>query len=273
MKSIVIPVNFSTCSDNAARYAANLAQAIRASLHLVHVIEIPITSADMVMTEALYEEMVESSNTSLKALQFDLQKRTNNTIKVDIRIEVGSVTGKMKELCQEIQPYAIVLGASGPSFEKFLAGSPVASLLHNLNYPVLVVPETATFHQFRRVLLACDLDDIGSGIPISLPLLKDLRQYFGSKFDIVTVETGPVLSEEQKTFKYEGWKEQLKDLYPEIHYVRNSKVEDGIQEYLGKNEADLVMVFPKKHSFFEFHISQSKKFTKHSTIPVMSVHE
>jgi len=217
--------------------------------------------------------MVESSSSSLKELQFELQKRTNNTVKVDTQIEVGSVAGKMKEYCKELRPYTVILGASGPTFEKFLAGSPVASLLHSLNYPVLVVPEGVSFHQFRRVLLACDLDDIGSGIPMSLPLLKDLRQYFGSKFDIVTVETGAVLSEEQKTFKYEGWKDQLKDLYPEIHYVRNSRVEDGIQEYLAKNETDLVMVFPKKHSFFEFHTSQSKKFTKHSTIPVMSVHE
>jgi len=227
MKSIVIPVNFSACSGNAARYAADLAQTIRADLCLVHVIEIPITSADMVMTEALYEEMVESSNNSLKELRFELQKHTNNTIRVEIKIEVGSVTGKMKELCQEIQPYAIVLGASGPTFEKFLTGSPVASLLHSLNYPVLVVPEGVSFHQFRRVLLACDLDDIGSGTPMSLPLLKDLQKYFGSKFDIVTVETGAVLSEEQKTFKNEGWKDQLKELFPEIHYVRNSKVEDG----------------------------------------------
>jgi len=273
MKSIVIPVNFSACSNNAARYAADLAQAIRAELHLVHVIEIPMTSADMVMTEALYQEMVESSSNSLKELQFELQKQTYNSIKVETRIEVGSVTGKIKELCQEIQPYAVVLGATGPTLEKFLAGSPVSSLLHSLNYPVLVVPAGVSFHQFRRVLLACDLDDIGSGIPLSLPLLKDLRQFFGSRFDIVTVETSSVLSEEQKTFKYEGWKDQLKDLYPEIHYVRNSKVEDGIQEYLGKHEADLVMVFPKKHGFFEFHTSQSKKFTKHSTIPVMSLHE
>jgi nucleotide-binding universal stress UspA family protein len=273
MKSIVIPVNFSACSNNAARYAADLAQAIRADLHLVHVIEVPLTSADIIMTETLYEEMVESSSNSLKELQFDLRRRTRHSIKVEIRMEVGSVTGKMKELCQEIKPYAIVLGASGPTLEKFLAGSPVSLLLHNLNYPVLVVPEGVTFHQFRRVLLACDLDDIGSGIPMSLPLLKDLRQYFGSRFDIVTVETGSVLSEEQKTFQCESWKDQLKDLYPEIHYIRNTKVEDGIHEYLGRHEADLVMVFPKKHSFFEFHTSQSKKFTKHSTIPVMSVHE
>ena len=273
MNPIVIPVNFSACSENAARYAADLASAIKVNLHLIHIIEIPMTSADMVLTEALYEEMVESANNSLKELQFDLRRRTCHSINIEIRIEVGTVAAKMKEVCQEIRPYAVVLGASGPTLEKFLAGSPVSSLIQNLNYPVLVVPEGATFQQFRRVLLACDLDDLGSGIPLSLSLLKDLRHYFGARFDIITVETGAVLSEEQKTFQYEGWKDQLKDLYPEIHYIRNARVEEGIQEYLGKNEADLVMVFPKKHSFFEFHTSQSKKFAKHSSIPVMSVHE
>ena len=273
MKPIIIPVNFSDCSNNAARYAADLALAIKVDLHLIHVIEITTTSADTVVTEAVYETMVESANNSLKELQFELRRRTCHGVKVETRMEVGSAIAKMKQLCEELQPYAVVLGASGPTLEKFLAGSPVSSLLHNLNYPVLVIPEGVTFHQFRHVLLACDLDDIGSGIPLSLPLLKDLRHYFGSRFDIVTVETRAVLSEEQKTFQCESWKDQLKGFYPEIHYIRNPRVEDGIREYLGKHEADLVIVFPKKHGFFEFHISQSKKFARNSTIPVMSLHE
>ena len=141
MRAIIIPVNFSACSDNAARYAADLAQAIRVDLHLIHVIETPTTAA-------------ESANNSLKELQFDLRRRTCHSIKVETRMEVGSVTAKMKELCQEIQPYAVVLGASGPTLEKLLTGSPISSLLHKLNYPVLVIPDGVTFHQFRRVLLA-----------------------------------------------------------------------------------------------------------------------
>jgi nucleotide-binding universal stress UspA family protein len=272
MKSIIVPTNFSPCAADAARYAADLAQAIHADLHLIHVVQVPVSSAELMMTQYLYEEMVEAANISLQQLKADLSKRTHQRIKIDTTLEAGSVSAKVKDLCQQVKPYAIVLGAAGRSLEKFLAGSPVASLLHNLDYPVLVVPENSSFHQFRRILLAFDLDDIGSGLPNSLPLLKDLREHFGSRFDIVTVETRKVLSDEATCFESGGWKEQLKELYPEIHYIRKPKVEEGILEYLGNNDADLVMVFPKKHGFFDFHVSQSRKLAQHSPIPVLSLH-
>jgi nucleotide-binding universal stress UspA family protein len=272
MKSIVVPINFSPCATNAARYAADLAQAIHADLHLIHILQVPVNSAELTMNQYLYDQMVESADIALKQLQFELTKRTNNRIKVETTLEAGNVASKVKDLCRELKPYAIVLGATGPTFEKVLAGSPVASLLHNLDYPVLVVPESYTFHRFHRILLACDLEDIGSGMPNSLPLLKDLRQHFGSRFDIVTVETRKVLTEEQYGFDSEGWKRELKELYPEIHYVRKPKVEDGILEYLAHNDADLILVFPKKHGFFDFHVSHSRKMAQHSPIPVLSLH-
>ena len=240
MKTIVVPVNFSSCAANAARYAADLARAIHADLHLIHVIQVPVNSAELMMTPSVYEEMVEFADIALKQLQFELIKRTNNRIKVDTMLGAGNLAAKVQDLCQQVKPYAIVLGASGPSLEKFLAGSSVASLLNNPDYPVLVVPEKSVFQQFRRILLACDLQDIGSDMANSLPLIKELQEKFGSCIDMVNVET--------------------------------SRVEEGVLEYLGLHEADLIMVFPKKHGFFDFHTSQSRKLAQHSPVPVMSLH-
>jgi nucleotide-binding universal stress UspA family protein len=271
MKPIIVPVNFSPCAANAARYSADLARAIHSDLHLIHVLQVPVNAAELTITQYLYKDMVEAADIALKQLQFELIKRTNNRIKVEISLEAGNFPSKVKDLCGELKPYAVVFGAAGPTYEKFLAGSAVSSLLHNLDYPVLVVPETYTFHPFRRVLLACDLEDIGSGIPHFLPLLKGLREQFGSRFDIVTVGRQKVLTEDLHILDSVGWKTKLKELYPEIHYVQESKVEDGILDYLAHNEADLIMVFPKKHGFLEFHVSQSRKVAERSPVPVLSV--
>jgi len=250
MKSIAVPINFSPCAFNAARYAAEL-----------------------MMTESLYQEMVEAANIALQRIKAELTARTHNKVKIDYSVEAGSVAAKVSDLCRQMKPYAIIVGTTSPTLEKFLAGSSVASLLRNLDYPVLVVPESAAFHRLGRILLACDLDDIGSGMPNSLPLLKDLRDHFGSRFDIVTVDTHKVLSDKATVIESGGWKTQLKDLYLDFHYIRKSKVEDGILEYLSHNEADLVMVFPKKHGLLDFHTSQSRKLVEHSPIPVLSFHE
>jgi nucleotide-binding universal stress UspA family protein len=288
MKSILVPVNFSSCAANAARYAADLALAIRADLHLLHVLEAPADPAGLMMTESLYQEMADAANLSLQQLQVELSRLTHQKIRIGYSLEAGRVPAKVGEFCQEMKPYAIVLGATGPTLEKFLTGSAVAPLLRHLAYPVIVVPESAVFHHFTRILLACDPDDIGTGLPNSLPLLKDLRDHFGSRFDIVTVEThqksgegriaGPGEgmtsgSTEATNSGSGGWKELLKDLYPEIHTIRAPKVEDGILEYLSHHDADLVMVFPKKHGLFDFHTSQSRKLAQHSPVPVLSLHQ
>jgi nucleotide-binding universal stress UspA family protein len=273
MASIVVPVNFSACAVNAARYAADLALIIKADVHLIHVLQVPVTSADLLMTDDLYEEMIEAGNLELQRLQVDLAERTRQQIKIDYTLAAGDISSKVGELCFQMKPYAVVLGAAGSTLEKFLTGSPVVTLLRHLDYPLLVVPEAAAFHRFRHILLACDLDDIGAGMPNSLPLLKDLRAHFGSRFDIVTVETSKVLGDEASTIQSGGWKDQFKELYPDIHYIRKSKVEDGVLEYLSHNEADLVMVFPKKHGLLDFHPSQSRRLAGQSPIPVLSVHE
>jgi nucleotide-binding universal stress UspA family protein len=272
MKSIVVPINFSACAANAARYAADLALVLKADIHLIHVIQVPVDSADLLMTEDLYQEMIDAANLDLQTLQSELTGRTQQKIKVDYSVESGNIAAKVQERCLQLKPYAVVLGATGSTLEKFLVTSPVSSLLRKLDYPVLIVPEGAAFHNFRHILLACDLDDIGSGMPNSLPLLNDLRAYFGSRFDIVTVETERVPGDGASPFASGGWKEAFKDLHPAIHCIHKPKVEAGILEYLAGNEADLVIVFPKKHGFLDFHTSQSRKLAEHSPVPVLSLH-
>jgi nucleotide-binding universal stress UspA family protein len=271
MKSIVVPVNFTACAANAACYAADLAQAIHADVHLIHVIQVPVNSAELLMTQSVYEDIVESADIAMKQLQFQLTKRTNNRVKIDTTLGAGSIRPRIQDLCQQVKPYAVVLGAAGSSLENFLAGSTVATLLAHPGHPVLVVPETSVFQQIRRILLACDLEDIGSDLANSLPLIKELQEKFGAQIDIVTVETSAVVRQEDAIFEAGCWKEQLKAIRPEVHYIRKSKVEEGVLEYLGQHEADLIMVFPKKHGFFDFHVSQSRKLAQHSPVPVLSL--
>ncbi|MES1249888.1 MAG: universal stress protein, partial [Chitinophaga rupis] len=54
MKPLVVPVNFSSCSSCAARYAADLAETIQGEVHLINVVNYPFTASDMVMTEEIY---------------------------------------------------------------------------------------------------------------------------------------------------------------------------------------------------------------------------
>ncbi|WP_431209567.1 universal stress protein [Puia sp. P3] len=272
MRSLIVPVNFSECASCAARYASDLAMAIEGELHLINVVEYPFTSPDLVMSEDVYGVMLDSANIYLKEMQTELQKRTANKVPVHISVGVGDVFAQVEQLCQTVKPYAIVIGSSGPTFEKFIAGSRIGALLR-LPWPVLVIPERETFHYFKNITLACDPTDLDSGLPHSLPLIEELHQRFNATIDVVTVGANGNATAGQFHLQSKAWQDRLSQVQPRLHMIHGKNIEEGLFHFLADNPADLVVVFPKKHNFLEFHTRQSKKIAKHSSIPVMSLHE
>jgi len=272
MRPIIVPVNFSECAACAARYASDLAVAIEGELHLISVVEYPFTSPDLVLSEDVYGVMLDSANIYLKEMQTELQRHTGNSIPIHISVGVGNVFAQVEQLCQTLNPYAIVIGSSGPTFEKFIAGSHIGPLLR-LPYPVLIVPERTTFNSFRNILLACDITDLDSGLPHSFPLIQELRKRFNATIDVVTVGDNHSVTNEEFYLQSKTWQDHLRQLQPRLHMIQGKNIEEGLFHYLADNPADLVVVFPKKHNFLEFHTRQSKKIAKHSTIPIMSMHE
>jgi len=272
MRPLIVPVNFSECASCAARYAADLALAIDGELHLINVVEYAYTSPDLVMSEDVYGVMLDSANIYIKEMQADLTKYTGNKVPIHVSVGVGSVVAQVEQLCQTVHPYAIILGSSGPTFEKFIAGSQIGALLR-LPYPVLVIPERETFHSFRNIVLACDITDLDSGIPHSLALIEELRRRFKATIDVVTVGDNGSATNEEFFLQSKAWQDLLWQLQPSLHIIHEKNIEEGLFHYLADNPADLVVVFPKKHNILEFHTRQSKKIAKHSAIPVMSLHE
>ncbi len=262
MKTIVVPVNFSASSDNAARYAADMARAIDANLHLIHVIQIPASTAEIPTTEYVFEEMQNSAAEGLRLLREELVKRTDKKVDIFVHVDAGSLVYRINEFCAHSAPFVVVMGNSGNSS------------IHHLPYPLIFVPENAAFHFIKKIVLACDLDDIAGGVPVASSILKELRDSFGSIFEVINICTASQYhqNEAEAAFEFDCWKDKLHKLYPEVHFVRMKKIDQGIGEYLDSHPADLVLVFPKKHNILEFHSSYSKKIALHSKVPVMSIH-
>lgn len=273
MRTIVVPVNFSPASNNAARYAADLAVVISGSLQLVHVLQMPFTALEYPMPDGTLEGLRESAVTQLKELAAELNKRTANRVQVEMDIELGSVEYKVRKYCEEAQPFLVVMGSAGSPLNRLIAGSATLQALRRLAYPILVIPEGVEFEQPERILLACDLKDIHSGMIGATGFLRELKDLFAARFDVVNITTPAEEGQGETVFTYEARRAQMKEIYPELHFVHTDTVDKGIGEYLKAHPAGWLIVFPKKHAFYELHSSQAKKIVLHSTIPVMSIHE
>src|ERR1700758_5491138 len=99
MRSIVVPVNFSASSTNAAHYAADLALAIGADLHLIHVFEISASVSMVPLPEVAYDEMRTNQAERLDDLARDLKERTNGRISITTEIEINGVEPGIEEFC------------------------------------------------------------------------------------------------------------------------------------------------------------------------------
>ncbi|HEV2352913.1 MAG TPA: universal stress protein [Puia sp.] len=273
MKPIVVPVNFSIISDHAARYAADLAAAIGGKLHLFHVLQIPPSFSEYPMPESAFEALRDSAAERLDLLAADLVKRTASKVPVVTDLKIGSIDHKLRIYCDDVKPFLIIMGAAGSPLDRFLSGSATLDALKHLAIPLLVVPESASFYKPGRILLACDLEDIRTGMADGLGFLRDLKELFGSQFEVVNVTTPGDEGKGQAEFAFSAWRARLRDIHPELHFVHNHTVSQGVEGYLKEHPADWLVVFPKKHSFYELHKSRTRKIVLQSHLPVMSIHE
>jgi nucleotide-binding universal stress UspA family protein len=273
MRTIVVPVNFTPASNNAARYAAHFAAVIGGDLRLIHVLQMPFTAFEYPVPDAAFEALRDSAATRLKELAAELNKRTAGRVPVETDMEVGGVDYKIRKYCKEVQPFLVVMGAAELSLDRLLTGSPTLQALRRLPYPMLVIPEGVQFEQPERILLACDLEDIHSEMIGATGFLRELKDLFGARFDIINVTTPAEEGQGETVYTYEARRARMKEIYPELHFVHTDTVGKGIGEYLKDHPADWLIVFPKKHAFYELHSSQARKIVLHSPIPVMSIHE
>jgi nucleotide-binding universal stress UspA family protein len=273
MRTIVVPVNFSKNSTSAAHYAADLARTIGAELNLVHVFQAPMVISEVPIPENVLEEMQNTNLCLLKDLAADLRKRTDEKIKVSIDMKIGATEKKIESFCQNKKTFMVVLGAAGHCDQTILQGSHTIRALRHLPYPMLVIPENAVFQVVKNIVVACDREDIDNGVPTFLSTLRVMAQLLGAKLELVHVLTTAREMAAETLEEYNSWKETTKTMAPELHFIRQSNVEEGINEYLQSHEADWLMIFPKRHSLLEFHKSHSRQIVLTCPLPVMSIQE
>lgn len=257
MKSLLVPINFSDNAANAARYATDLAIAIEADVHLLHILDLGYA----------FEQTEEKGRALLNSMREELLGRSQGQVAVTTSLSLGDIETGIEECCQRLQPFAVVMGADDVAFHGGFAENHITKAVRHLRSPLLIIPAGATFHAIRKVVLACELVDIASRLPVPLGFLKQLKSYFACSFDVINVS----VKDEKEISDTSKLKHTLRDLFPELHFARSPRIEEGIREYLNDNRADWLMVFPKNHALLEFHKSRAIRIATNCPIPVLSV--
>ena len=275
MKTIIVPTDFSPVATNAMNFAADMATNINASILLLHVYQVPVSMTDVPVVMISTEELKKSSESKLQQIKDALTHTTSGKIKIYSEARMGDVSDELEDVCKRIQPFAVIMGTRGTTgVERVLFGSTTLTAIRHLKWPVIVVPPGKEYGTgIKKIGFTCDFDKVVETTPIQF--IKNMVKEFGAELHVLNVDY------EGKHFK-PGTPEEsmmlhtlLQDLNPNYHFINNVDIEDGINEFVEKNNIDLLITIPKKHKLLDslFKHSSTKQLVTQSHVPVMCVHE
>ena len=274
MKTIIIPTDFSLSATNAMNYGLDLAIAIQADVLLFHVYSVPISMTEVPVMLMSVEDLEKNANNQINSLKKDVEHIVSGKIKVQTETKLGDTIDELENLCDRVQPFAIVMGTRGSSGIDSFFGSTTLSSIKRLKYPVICVPQGTEFGTgIKKIGFACDLENVVENTPAGV--IKDVVRQFNAELHVINVGPHKDIKESESTGEYTLLKAMLNEVNPVFDFVRNSDVEDGINEFAEKNNLNLVITIPKKHKYLDalFHKSATKKLVLHSHIPIMCIHE
>lgn len=281
MKTILVPVDFSSVSDNAADYAVELANKMKAKILLFHVYSFPVVPMNVYefATDIPYiipvEEVEKDCIKALEKLKAALLQKNGNDLEIFYEYRSGVVTDEISRYADEHSVDLIVMGIDEAGFlnEKII-GSITTSLISESQKPVLVVHENVQFKPVQRIAIACDFDAIKNNI--FFQTLNYLADLFDPHIYLLNVikDNNQALSDQQIKQRLD-LDRNLLNLKYSFAYINNPDVSEGINTFVQNNNIDLLMMVPRSHSFFYgwFHESTTKKMAFHTKVPLLAIHE
>jgi nucleotide-binding universal stress UspA family protein len=274
MKTLIVPTDFSPVAQNALDYAVGMAKTIDASILILNVYQVPVTFTEVPVIALSVEELKKISEEKIAAVKHRIDETTGGSVKIYTECRLGDVVDEIEAVAKSIQPLAVVMGTRGQSsVERLFLGSNTLSALRHLSFPLLVVPPDAKFAPIRRIGFACDFDKVVETTPV-----KPIHQ-FCSAFDAQLY----VLNVDHKNKHFtSGTPEEtlllhtmIEDLKPTYHFIDDTDIELGIEEFARKNELSLIITIPKKHKLLDslFQRSHSRDLIFHAHLPILCIHE
>ncbi|WP_298736790.1 universal stress protein [uncultured Chitinophaga sp.] len=277
MKTIIVPTDFSETSYNAARYALGLARQMNtARIVLYHAYEliVPIpdvpSSVPMVNPDELRSASLEGLDKMMRELEPLLPE---NTILAS-RAENHLLPANIDQVAKQEEADLIVMGITGGSqLEEILVGSNTVDVVKHTTCPVIIVPGSARFRPIRKIVFACDFRKVVETTPVQP--LKKLLNVFKPELHVLNID------HESKHFTSDTPYETLmldtllEGYDPQFHFIDHTNVVQGIMDFAARQEADLILIIPKKHGLFDhiFKRSRTTQLAFHTHVPLLAIHE
>jgi nucleotide-binding universal stress UspA family protein len=276
MNNLIVPIDFSETSKNAARYAAHLSTLVPdAHLILYNVFDTLEYGSDSSPLgtdgeeDASRKAIVELALASVKT---ELSAITNARITL-VAEEDNRFLDTLEKYVKNNNIQLIIMGLTGSTrLVQVFMGSNALNIVKRAIAPVIIVPEHTHSQSAKNVMLLTDFKDIDNTIPIDT--VKEVLDLFKPRLHIVNVdhEHYVQVTDEYKAerTKLEG---KLQQYSPDFYFIRLFDFVEAINQFVADNHIDLILTFPRKHSFLSnmFKTTNTTKLAFHSHVPIVAI--
>ncbi len=273
MKTIIVPVDFSTYSENALKVAANIAKTQNADIVTVHMMgmsDAVITKEDNSMEGMFHLKLTQ------KRFEEFLDKEYLNDITVHQTVKNYTVFSELDTIAKEHNGDLIIMGSHGSSgLSEMFVGSNTEKVVRTASVPVLVIKEDTNF-EAKKAVFACDYK------LESIDVFKKATNLFkalGMQVSLVFINLPGeaylcTAAIDQRIVDFlihlDG---QGKILPEDITIYSDYTVEKGVFNYAKKIKADIIGIptHGRRGLAHFFSGSISEDIVNHSKLPVLTV--
>ncbi|HEX7458166.1 MAG TPA: universal stress protein [Ginsengibacter sp.] len=269
MKTFLVPIDFSTTSENAAEYTIDLTKDIPGVEIILYNVYGSLSFATLTGKEDGSRKMV--TDAELTTLKNKLKYSDNQKITIDS--EEGSFIDSIEKYVLSNHIDMVVMGITGSSrIKQVFMGTNTLNVVRHINTPVMIIPPNAKFKGIKNVLFASDFKDVARTTPFGS--LKKVLDFFKPKLKILNVDSEHNI-ELTTEFKIERdeMQEKLNNYDPEFSFLNIYDFLDGINRFAEAREIDAIITVPKKHGFISqlFKTNHTRKLAYHTHVPTIAI--
>jgi nucleotide-binding universal stress UspA family protein len=260
MQTVIVPIDFSQTSFNAAHYAANMYKG-RNSIRFI-----------------LYHFYNHGESTEMAQHYLSSLKEELSSLVFNIETELESGDDFIDSLAAFAHikgAYLIAMGLTGktPREQRF-SGSNTLKMSEKNVCPVLIIPEEAVYKNIYNILIASELKCVEE--TPALLAVKRILQEFKPALHVLHVNSEVYISlTEELKEERDKMAELLAEFKPEFYFMRLYDFQESVDVFAKDKDIDIIIIAPKYHTFFErlFKTQHTKKLIYQSKVPVLTVHE
>ena len=269
MRTLIVATDFSTEANNAAKYAAALAQHIRGRIILFNSYQLPEQSDYKATSQAEIDKQLQNNREYLEDVALKISQQYN--IPVDSWTNLTYVAEGLDELVRRTNAEVVIMGMWKNAREDSLFGNTTTFVISQASYPVLVVPDGLSFRKMRKILFSWDSGNCFSAA--TFELLKNLACGFGAEVQVFHVKQELELAGSSPGTEKVALEQLLQGVQHSFRNMEEEEVLEGIDRGMQEFRADLLVMVPHKPGNGEafFHESRTREMALRTKIPLLTL--